>query len=305
MPETKRIFARAALACILLSCLAFAAAAQEQQATPQTTPTPENPGDETTATKSFERLEWRNIGPANMGGRIADIEGVAGNPNVVYVATASGGLFKTTNGGVKWTPVFERQGSISIGDIALEPGNPDVIWLGAGESAVRNSVSFGDGVYKSTDGGQTWRHVGLRDTEHVSKIVINPQNPDIVYVGAVGHAFGPNEERGVFMTTDGGKTWTRTLYIDREHGCSDLEIDPTNPNILYAGMWSFERKPWTFHSGSEKGGVFKSADGGRTWTKLTNGLPRLIGRIGIRVAPSNANVVYAIMEAKEDRKSVV
>lgn len=249
--------------------------------------------------RAFERLEWRSIGPALMGGRVADVEGVAGDANIVYVATASGGLWKTTNAGFTWKPIFERQGTLSIGDIAIQPGNSDVIWVGTGESNTRNSVSFGDGVYKSNDGGKTWKHVGLKETEHVSAIVINPQNPDIVYVGAVGHAFAPNEERGVFMTTDGGKTWARTLYLDKEHGCSDLEIDPTNPNILYAGMWSFERKPWTFRSGSDKGGVFKSIDSGRTWTKLTNGLPRQLGRIGVRVAPSNPNVVYAIVEAKE------
>ncbi|HEX2269192.1 MAG TPA: hypothetical protein VHH35_06645 [Pyrinomonadaceae bacterium] len=248
---------------------------------------------------AFSRLEWRSIGPAVMGGRIADVEGVPGDPNVVYVATASGGLWKTTNGGVKWTPIFERQGTISIGDIALAPNNPDVVWVGTGESNVRNSVSFGDGVYKSTDGGKTWQHMGLKDSERISAIAVHPQNPDIVYIGALGHAFGPNEERGVFMTTDGGKTWTKTLYIDNQHGVADLDIDPMNPNILYAGMWSFERKPWTHRSGSEKGGVFKSIDGGRTWKKLENGLPKLMGRIGIRVAPSNPNVVYAIVEAKD------
>ena len=222
-----------------------------------------------------------------------------GNANIVYVATGSGGLWKTVNGGVTWKPIFERQGTFSIGDIALAPSNPDVVWVGTGESNVRNSVSFGDGVYKSTDGGKNWQHMGLKDTEHISAIVINPQNPDIVYVGALGHAFAPNDERGVFMTTDGGKTWTKTLYIDKEHGVSDLEMDPTNPNILYAGMWSFERKPWTHRSGSEKGGVFKSIDGGRTWNKLTNGLPKLLGRIGVRVAPSNPNTVYAIVESKD------
>jgi photosystem II stability/assembly factor-like uncharacterized protein len=248
---------------------------------------------------ALSQLSWRSIGPANMGGRTADVEGVPGDPSVVYVATASGGLWKTTNGGVTWKPIFERQGTISIGDIALAPGNPDVVWVGTGESNVRNSVSFGDGVYKSTDGGNTWQHLGLKESERISAIVINPQDPDIVYVGALGHAFGPNEERGVFMTTDGGKTWTKTLYIDNQHGVSDLEIDPSNPNILYAGMWSFDRKPWTHRSGSEKGGVFKSIDGGRTWNKLTNGLPKLIGRIGVRVAPSNPNVVYAIVEAKD------
>jgi photosystem II stability/assembly factor-like uncharacterized protein len=234
-----------------------------------------------------------------MGGRTADVEGIPGDPNTVYVATASGGLWKTINGGISWKPVFERQGTISLGDIALAPSNPEVVWAGTGEANTRNSVSFGDGVYKSTDGGKTWQHMGLRDSERISAIVIHPQNPDIVYVGALGHAFAPNEERGVFMTTDGGRTWTKTLYIDKEHGVSDLDIDPANPNILYAGMWSFERKAWTHRSGSEKGGVYKSIDGGRTWNKLTNGLPKLIGRIGIRVAPSNTNVVYAILESKE------
>lgn len=249
--------------------------------------------------EAFSRLEYRSIGPAIMGGRIADVEGVPGDPNVVYVASASGGLWKTTNGGVTWKPIFERQGTFSIGDIALAPSNPDVVWVGTGESNVRNSVSFGDGVYKSTDGGKTWQHMGLKETEHISAIVINPQNPDIVYIGALGHAFGPNDERGVFMTTDGGQTWTKTLFIDNQHGVADLEIDPTNPNILYAGMWSFERKPWTHRSGSEKGGVYKSIDGGRTWNKLTNGLPKLMGRIGVRVAPSNPNVVYVIVESKD------
>jgi photosystem II stability/assembly factor-like uncharacterized protein len=234
-----------------------------------------------------------------MGGRTADVEGIPGDPNTVYVATASGGLWKTVNGGTSWKPIFERQGTISLGDIALAPSNPEVVWAGTGESNTRNSVSFGDGVYKSTDGGKTWQHMGLRDSERISAIVVHPQNPDIVYVGALGHAFAPNEERGVFMTTDGGRTWTKTLYIDKEHGVSDLDIDPANPNILYAGMWSFERKAWTHRSGSEKGGVYKSIDGGRTWNKLTNGLPKLIGRIGIRVAPSNTNVVYALLESKE------
>jgi photosystem II stability/assembly factor-like uncharacterized protein len=299
MPEKKSLLARAALACVLLSCLSAPARAQQQTATPQSSPTPESPEDASTEIKSFERLEWRNIGPANMGGRIADIEGVAGNPNLVYVATASGGLFKTTNGGVRWTPLFERQGSISIGDIALEPGNPDVVWLGAGESAVRNSVSFGDGVYKSTDGGRTWQHMGLRETEHVSKILINPRNTDVVYVGAQGHAFAPNEERGVFMTTDGGRTWQKTLYIDAEHGVADMDIDPSNPNIVYAVMWKFRRTPWTHTSGDERGGLFRSIDGGRTWKKLEGGLPKVVGRIGVAVAASSPNVVYAITEAKE------
>ncbi|MFN2514937.1 MAG: hypothetical protein ABR556_01880 [Pyrinomonadaceae bacterium] len=289
---------------LLLGISGASSFAQDLSATPSPSPQ-ETPGavkDEKIKPpfeEAFERLEWRSIGPANMGGRTADVEGVSGNANVVYVATASGGLWKTVNAGVTWKPIFERQGTFSIGDIALAPNNPDVVWVGTGESNVRNSVSFGDGVYKSTDGGKNWQHMGLKDTERISAIIIHPQNPEIVYVGALGHAFGPNDERGLFMTTDGGKTWTKTLFVDREHGVSDLEIDPTNPNILYAGMWSFERKPWTHRSGSEKGGLFKSIDGGRTWSKLTDGLPKLIGRIGVRVAPSNPNVVYAILEAKE------
>jgi photosystem II stability/assembly factor-like uncharacterized protein len=299
------VLKRVAGLCLFLLLLNQSAApnyAQELSATPSPSPA-ESPTPSSDAKPTFEsafaRLEWRSIGPANMGGRVADVEGVPGNANVVYVATASGGLWKTVNAGVTWKPIFERQGTISIGDIALAPSNPDVVWVGTGESNVRNSVSFGDGVYKSNDGGKTWQHMGLRDTEHISAIAIHPQNPDIVYVGALGHAFAPNEERGVFMTTDGGKTWTKTLYVDKEHGVSDLEIDPTNPNILYAGMWSFERKPWTHRSGSEKGGLYRSTDGGRTWNKLTSGLPKLLGRIGVRVAPTNPNVVYAIVESKE------
>ena len=288
---------------ILLVSFAVPALAQELSATPSPSPAESpSPGVETSkpnVESAFERLEWRSIGPANMGGRTADVEGVAGNANIVYVATASGGLWKTVNAGVTWKPIFDRQGTLSIGDIALAPSNPEVVWVGTGESNVRNSVSFGDGVYKSTDGGKNWQHMGLKGSERISAIAINPENPDIVYVGALGHAFAPNDERGVFMTTDGGKTWTKTLYIDREHGVSDLAIDPTNPNILYAGMWSFERKPWTFRSGSETGGVFKSLDAGRTWKKLTNGLPKLLGRIGVRVAASNPNVVYVIVESKE------
>ena len=252
-----------------------------------------------TVATAMENLAWRSIGPANMGGRVADVEGVPGDPNVVYVALGSGGIFKTTNGGMDWTPLFDRQSTLSIGDIALEPGNPDVIWAGTGESNVRNSVSYGDGVYKSTDGGKTWNNMGLKDSDTISAIVINPRNPDMVYVAAVGHTWGANQERGVFMTTDGGKTWIKTLYIDEFHGASDLVIDPQNPNILYAGMWYFQRKPWTFTSGSEKGGVFRSIDAGRTWKKVENGLPKQIGRVGLAVANSNPNVVYAILEAKD------
>src|SRR5580693_8969580 len=162
----------------------------------------------------FERLEYRSIGPASMGGRITDVEGVDGRPELVYVATASGGLFKTTNGGATWTSIFDHEATISIGNIAVDPHNPDVVWVGSGEANARNSVSFGDGVYKTLDGGKTWRNLGLKDTHHISRVALNPLNTSIAYVCALGHNTGPNEERGVFMTSDGGETWNRTLYID-------------------------------------------------------------------------------------------
>ncbi|MFM8394481.1 MAG: VPS10 domain-containing protein, partial [Acidobacteriota bacterium] len=211
----------------------------------------------------------------------------------------SGGLWKTVNGGITWQPIFERQGTISLGDLAIDPRNPEVIWAGTGEGNPRNSVSFGDGVYRSNDGGQTWQHLGLKDTRHISRILIHPHNSDIVFVGALGHAFGPNEERGVFVTYDGGKSWQRTLYLDAEHGIADMDIDPVNPNIVYAATWRFERKPWNFVSGSEKSGLYKSIDAGRTWKRLTNGLPKLVGRIGVKVAPSRSNIVYVISESNE------
>ena len=247
----------------------------------------------------FERLEYRSIGPASMGGRITDVEGVPGRPELVYVATASGGLFKTTNGGTTWAPIFDHEATLSIGNIAVDPQNPEVIWLGAGEANARNSVSFGDGVYKTLDGGKTWRNLGLRDTHHISRVALNSHNTSIAYVCALGHNTGPNEERGVFMTTDGGETWKKTLYIDAEHGCADLDVDVNNPNVLFATMWRFDRKPWRFTSGSEKTGVFRSLDGGRTWKQLQTGLPKGWGRIGVRVAPSNSNVVYVIGESTE------
>jgi photosystem II stability/assembly factor-like uncharacterized protein len=247
----------------------------------------------------FAGLSYRGVGPANMSGRMSDVEGVPGDPAIVYVGSASGGVWKTTNGGTTWAPIFDRQPVQSIGDLAVDPTNPEVVYVGTGESNVRNSVSFGDGLYKSTDGGKTWRHLGLRDTRHISRIVVNPLDPRKVYVAAIGHIFGPNEERGVFMTEDGGETWKKVLYIDDVHGASDLDIDPRNPNILHAGMWYFDRKQWTHRSGSERGGVYRSTDGGRTWSKATQGLPALMGRIGIKVAPSSPNIVYIVAETRE------
>ncbi|HEY7818312.1 MAG TPA: glycosyl hydrolase, partial [Vicinamibacteria bacterium] len=244
-------------------------------------------------------LEWRNIGPSLMGGRVSDVEGVPGNPRTVYVGAASGGVWKTEDGGIQWKAIFDGQPVASIGDIALEPGNPSVIYVGTGEANLRNSVSYGNGVYKSTDGGASWKALGLSDTRHISRIVIDPKNPARVYVGAFGHAFGPNAERGVYRSVDSGTTWEKVLYVDDRHGVSDLEIDPENPNVLFAALWHFERKPWTLQSGSEGGGLFKSVDGGSTWKRLEKGLPKLLGRIGVKVAPSRPELVYVIAESRE------
>lgn len=247
----------------------------------------------------LSRLTFRSIGPANMMGRATDVEGVPGNPDIVYVGTASGGMWKTINGGTTWTPIFEKQPTLSIGDFALEPGNHDVIYVGTGEANVRNSVSFGRGMYKSTDGGATWRFIGLGDTRHIARVMVDPRNVSTVWVCAVGHKSGPNAERGVFVSRDGGETWSKSLFVDDRHGCADMDVDPQNPNIVYAVMWHFDRKQWTFTSGSDEGGIFKSADGGRTWTQLAGGLPKLLGRIGIKVAPSRPSTVYALAESRD------
>jgi photosystem II stability/assembly factor-like uncharacterized protein len=248
----------------------------------------------------FDHLEWRAIGPVNMSGRVADVEGVPGDPRILYVGSASGGVWKTVDGGLTFQPIFDDQPIASIGDLALAPSNPAVIYVGSGEANARNSVSFGNGVYKSTDAGQSWVHLGLDDTRHISRVVVSSLDPDVVYVGAMGHFYGPNEERGVFRSTDGGETWEKVLYLDDRHGVSDMDIHPTNPNVLYAGLWHFDRKPWTHTTGSEEGGVWKSVDGGSTWAKLEKGLPKgVVGRIGVKVAPSNPDVVYVIAESDE------
>ena len=247
----------------------------------------------------FDHLEWRSIGPVNMTGRVVDVEGVSGDPNVVWVGAAAGGIWKSTNGGLTFDPVFDDEDVASIGDLGLAPSNPAVVYAGTGEANVRNSVSFGRGVYRTTDGGQSWRFLGLEDTRHISRVIVHPNDPDTVWVGALGHIFGPNEERGVFKSTDGGETWRKVLYLDDRHGVADLDVDINNPNVVIAGLWHFDRKPWTHTSGSEEGGIFRSVDGGETWEKITAGLPKLMGRTGVKIAPSNSNVVYVIAESNE------
>jgi photosystem II stability/assembly factor-like uncharacterized protein len=247
----------------------------------------------------LNRLEWRSLGPAAMGGRISGIEGVPGNPRLLYAATGSGGLFKTTNGGITWQAIFERPETISIGDIAIDPKHPGTAWVGTGEANVRNSVSIGGGMYLTTDGGKTWEHRGLDQTMTISRVALDPRDPRRVFVAAVGHPFGPNPDRGVFFSPDSGLTWQKVLYTDPNNGASDIDIDPANPDVLFAGMWQFDRKPWRYDSGGTTGGLYKSTDGGKTWKKVTRGLPALMGRIGVKVAPSNPRVVYVVAESKE------
>ena len=246
-------------------------------------------------------LRWRSIGPANTGGRIDDfaVARVPGQPDAIYVATASGGVFKSTNQGTSWTPIFDRvDAMMSIGDIAVAPSNPNVVWVGTGEANNRQSSSWGDGVYKSTDAGQTWTSAGLADTRHIGRIVIHPTNPDIVYVAAVGHLWGSNSERGVFKTTDGGQTWKKVLYVDDNTGATDLVMDPQDPQTLFAAMYQRQRKAWGFNGGGPGSGIFRSRDGGATWTQLSNGLPHGDkGRIGLDIFHADPRVIFAVVEA--------
>jgi photosystem II stability/assembly factor-like uncharacterized protein len=250
-------------------------------------------------------LRARSIGPAVMGGRIAAIDGYApaDAPVTIYVGAASGGVWKSTDNGTSFKPVFEEHPQ-SIGAIAIDKTNPQTVWVGTGESWVRNSVSVGTGLYKSTDGGGSWTNVGLTDSEHISRIAVHPKKSDTVYVCATGHAWDANEERGVFRTTDGGKTWKKVLYVDKDTGCADITQDPGDPNILFASMWQFRRRPDNFNSGGPGSGLYRSKDGGETWERLSSdpkrGLPGgILGRIAVAVAPSRPSTVYAVVEAKK------
>ena len=248
----------------------------------------------------FANMKWRPIGPANMGGRVTAVEGIPGNPSIFYIAGADGGLHKTTNGGTTFKEVFLDQKSYSVGAIKIAPSDHNIIYLGSGEGDPRNSVGYGHGVYKSMDGGETWDHIGLEGTERIKRIVIHPDDPDVACICALGREWGPNEERGVFKTEDGGKSWKKVLYIDEDTGCSDIDIDLSNPRNIYAGMWTFRRKPWRFDGGGKETAVYRSKDGGDTWEKIMNGFPKSdMARIGIQVAQSNPAVVYVITEFKD------
>jgi len=244
-------------------------------------------------------MKWRLIGPFR-GGRSEAVVGIPGNPNVYYFGAASGGVWKSTDAGLSYHPIFDNEPVSSIGAIAIDPRNPNVIYVGTGEPCLRGNISFGDGMYKSVDGGATWTHIGLDDTRHIAKVLIDPNDPNTIFVAAIGHAYGPNEQRGVFRSTDGGKTWQKVLYKDDKTGAVDLVFDPQNPHILYAALYQVVRTPWGFTSGGPGSGIYKSIDGGSTWKHLTgHGLPEgIYGRIGLAVG-ADSSPVYALIEAKK------
>jgi photosystem II stability/assembly factor-like uncharacterized protein len=245
---------------------------------------------------ALQALKFRYIGP--VGNRLTAIAGVPGNPNVYYAGAASGGVWKTVDNGAHWDPVFDDQDVQSIGALAVTPGDPSTIWAGTGEAFIRSNISIGNGIYKSTDAGRKWTRMGLEQTARIARIVVDPKNPDIVFACALGHAYGPQPDRGVFKTADGGRTWTRALFVDENTGCSDVAIDPNNSRVLFAGMWQIEIHTWGRTSGGPGSGLFRSTDGGATWTRLAGrGLPEPpLGKISPQIARSNSNRVYALIE---------
>ncbi|MCF6350658.1 MAG: hypothetical protein L3J23_06445 [Flavobacteriaceae bacterium] len=251
----------------------------------------------------FGDLSARHIGPALMSGRINDLENHPTNNRILYAGAAGGGVWKSNNGGLTFKPIFEEYCQ-SIGAIELDPNDPDkTIYVGTGETWTRNSVSIGNGLYKSIDGGTNWKKIGLEKSERIANIIVNPKNSNEVYVAVLGALWGDSDVRGVYKSNDGGTTWKKSLYIDQKTGCADLTIDPNNPNILYASMWEFRRTAWSFESGGSKSALYKSIDGGATWNKIHNGFPKgNLGRLAVAVAPSDSNILYTVIEAEKDEK---
>ena len=275
---------------LLLACLTAAVLIPAHTASPQQAPDP----------SAYTALRWRHIGPE--GNRFSAAAGIPGNPHTYYVGAASGGIYKTTDGGVHWDAIFDDQPVQSIGSLGVAASDPNIVWAGTGEGKIRSHVSVGQGVYKSTDAGATWSLMGLEQTGRVPRLVIHPANPDLVYICAMGHAYGPQPERGVYRTTDGGATWEHVLFVDEDTGCSDIAMDPTNPRVLFAGTWQLEIHTWGRTSGGPGGGLHVSRDGGDTWTKLNGphngiGLPeKPVGKVAVAIAPSNPDRVYALLE---------
>ncbi|MDQ3171315.1 MAG: hypothetical protein M3Q55_14365, partial [Acidobacteriota bacterium] len=294
MPRSVRFLA---LAAVFAALMGGATAARQQAA-----PAPEAPVVNQSSDPILGAFRFRSIGPAVMGGRVNDVEGDPNDPMTLYVAFATGGLWKTENGGITWTSLFDEMPYTSIGDVAIAPGNGKIVYVGMGEANNRQSSSIGNGMYRTTDGGKTWTHLGLDDTQSISRVVVHPTNPDVVFVAAMGHLYANNAERGLYKTTNGGKTWTKSKYIDEFTGFADVAIDPRNPNTVYATSYQRIRTWWGFNGGGPGSGLWKSTNGGQTWTRLEgNGLPepkdKIWGRSGIGIHAANPNILYAIIEA--------
>ena len=245
-------------------------------------------------------MKARTVGPAAMSGRVAAVDAVESNPDIVWVGAATGGVWKSVNGGLSFTPLFDDQPVAAIGAVSIFQPSPEIVWVGTGEGNPRNSMSVGNGIYKTVDSGRTWQHLGLDKTERIHRIVLHPRDPNVAWVAAMGQAWGQNADRGVFKTTDGGKTWTKVLYVNERTGAADLVLDPANPNKLFAAMWEYRRWPWFFNSGGPGSGLYVTYDGGTTWTRFTedDGMPKGdLGRIGLAIARSNPSIVYALVEA--------
>lgn len=250
----------------------------------------------------LDGADYRHVGP--VGNRVSAVTGEAGNPNVYYIGAASGGIFKSEDGGHSWRPVFDGQSAQSIGDLAVAPSDPNVVWAGTGEAFIRSNVSIGNGVYRSTDGGESWTHLGLEESGRIGRIAVHPDDPDVAYVAALGHLYGPQEERGLFRTTDGGETWEKVLFVDESTGAVDVVMDPANPRILFAATWQMRIWTWGRESGGPGSGIWKSTDGGDTWTRLEGrGLPRgTLGKIGLGMTPDDPDRVYALIETNSNRE---
>src|SRR5712691_4968294 len=247
----------------------------------------------------FDALHFRPIGPASMSGRIADLAVYEANPAIFYVGTAHGGVWKTVNNGTTFEAQFQDYGLMSVGDVTVSQSNPDLVWVGSGESNNRQSTSWGDGVYKSTDGGKTYTNMGLKTSRFINRIVIDPRNNDVVFVAATGSLWGPGGERGIYKTSDGGRTWKQTLKVDEDTGANDLVMDATNNRTLYASTYQRRRTVCCMNGGGPGSGIWKSTDGGETWMRLTNGLPNEpLGRIGLDVSRRRPNILYALVEGQ-------
>ena len=287
--------ASAALAAWLVVAMPAASSAQAGKSDPDSL---YRPG-------TFTGLAFRSIGPAAMSGRIGDIAIHPSDRSTWYIAVASGNVWKTTNAGTTWEPILDKEGSYSIGCITIDPNDPLVVWVGTGENNSQRSVSYGDGVYKSVDGGKKWTHVGLKDSEHIGNIVVDPRDPDVVYVAAQGPLWREGGDRGLYKTTDGGKSWERILHVDDMTGANEVHLDPRDPDVVYVSTYQRHRRVWTLIDGGPGSSIRKSTDGGRTWRKLENGLPKAeMGRIGMAISPADPDVIYAIVEAQHEEGGV-